>query len=210
MLDCVIILIGTSENPEPQNSVYQHLLYSGECVRAIPHQKKKNTVRSWFCYPGHRSRAESASGENKIYPSLQQPGASGTDRGRRSCETFPLPLCRDCLWRPCWSSSFLLLSNRPRPSGTPGVQDQVAGSSPKHLHKATPTSGPSRLTHTCELALGRFSSLVSPRIGSAQQQPSTLLNFQPSRRLLVVRGGREEVDSLLGLGTGALLPALES
>lgn len=69
-------------------------------------------------------------------------GAPGNNRERRSRETSHLPLCGDCLWRPCQSGLFLGLSNRLRPSGAPEVtarSDVTARTAQKHLRLAPPS-----------------------------------------------------------------------
>lgn len=60
-------------------------------------------------------------GETKSAHLTAALGAPGNNHESSSRETSHLPLCRDCLWRPCQSGLFLVLSNRLSPSGAPEV-----------------------------------------------------------------------------------------
>ena len=78
--------------------------------------------RFWFCYPWRGSRkSPTLQGETKSAHLTAALAAPGNNRESRSRETSHLPLCRDCLWRPCQSGLFLVLSNRLSPSGAPEV-----------------------------------------------------------------------------------------
>lgn len=131
-------------------------------------------VRFWFCSPWPSLRKSlPLQGVTESVLLTATLGASGTGRERRSCETSPLPLCTDCLWRPCQSGIFLVFFNPLSPSGPPEVKTegcvklaQSRSTSTRPLPAGLrPTSGaslPDR--NACVLALVRSSKLVSPGI----------------------------------------------
>ncbi|KAM9669637.1 uncharacterized protein ACBT57_006928 [Dama dama] len=132
-------------------------------------------------------------------------GAPGNNRERRSRETSHLPLCGDCLWRPCSLASSLGSLIASVPPGLRRLQPGAVGSS--HSPEAS-TPGPAQLSagpprrpsppdsKACVLALARSSSPVSPRIwlcsAAAAQLPAKLLDLSsgafpgPSRCLLLL------------------------
>lgn len=117
-----------------------------------------------------------------------------------------MPLCRDCLWRPCQSGPFLMLSNPLCPPGAPKVKTKGCGKLAQSKSTSTrPLPAGRRSTagaslpdsNACVLALALSSLLVSPGIwlGSpaAAQLPATLPDRSagaftgPSRWLLLLQ-----------------------
>lgn len=129
--------MGTTEIRNHLNSVYQHLLHSFESVYN-PYQKTRRQSPDSAALGTAGERAWLQGGTNQPFSLQQSEHLAPTVRGARSCETSRLPLCWDCLWRPCQSGSFLALWSPASPRGLQRFKLRVVGSSQEHLHEATP------------------------------------------------------------------------